>query len=235
MPGMTRGIALATGVLLVMGLPPLERHPHEIEKLPRVMLWEWERPVDLRALPETTGVAFLAQTLAIDGETSVRLPRRQPLRVSPRTPLMAVTRLEARLRLPASSAGIDAVADLVARTARLPQVQAVQIDFDATLSQREGYRRLLHAVRRALPPRVPLSMTALASWCMQDDWLDDRPIDEAVPMLFRMGRSEKPFAARMRTMVRAPICRGAVGVSRDEPLPGGVSANRVYVFDTGGS
>jgi len=203
-----------------------------MDVLPPRMLWAWERPVDLRTLPPATGVAFLSQTITVAERGSVASPRRQPLRVDPATPLMAVTRIEAPGPLPAEQGAIDDIVQPIARTAALPRVVAVQIDFDARLSQRDGYRRILTALRRALPPRVPLSMTALASWCMQDDWLDDLPIDEAVPMLFRMGPSEAPFAHDMRTRLRAPICRGAVGVSLDEPMRD-VRADRVYVFDPG--
>ena len=171
-----------------------------IDRLPRLVLWAWERPVDLRALPPGIGVAFLAQTVTTTARAQVVSPRRQPLRVSPATPLIAVTRIET----PGgdATAPIDDVARAIASTARLPRVTAVQIDFDATLSQRPMYRGLLHAVRRELPRGMPLSITALASWCMQDNWLDDLPIDEAVPMLFRMGPAEQA-ASREASRVEA--------------------------------
>jgi hypothetical protein len=194
--------------------------------LPRLVLWAWERPVDLRALPPDVGVAFLAQTITTTARASVVLPRRQPLRVAPGTPLIAVTRIET----PGGDAGTGEVAGIaraIASTAKLPRVAAVQIDFDATLSQRPMYRQLLHAVRRELPPGTPLSITALASWCMQDDWLGDLPIDEAVPMLFRMGPGHRPGVDRLR----APACRGAIGTSLDEPLTFPRGRKRVYVFN----
>src|SRR6185503_13236026 len=90
--------------------------------------------------------------------------------------------------------------------------------------------QLLHAVRRELPPATPLSITALASWCMQDDWLGDLPIDEAVPMLFRMGRSE-PARDGVIDRLRAPACRGAIGTSLDEPLTMSRGRKRLYVFN----
>ncbi len=42
-------------------------------------------------------------------------------------------------------------------------------------------------------------MTALASWCAGDDWLRDLPVDEAVPMLFRMGVEKNLFQRRLET------------------------------------
>lgn len=62
------------------------------------MLWAWERPTDLRRLEPGMGVAFLAQTITLDRDTFRVVPRRHPLRVSPRTPLVAVTRIERQPR-----------------------------------------------------------------------------------------------------------------------------------------
>ena len=203
-----------------------------MDRFPRLVLWAWERPVDLRALPPDVGVAFLAQTITATARGHVVLPRRQPLRVAPATPLIAVTRIET----PGGDARSDRVDDIaraIASTATLPRVAAVQVDFDATLSQRPMYRQLLHAVRRALPPAIPLSITALASWCMHDDWLGDLPIDEAVPMLFRMGPAEEPLRAMAAERLRAPACRGAIGTSLDEPIGFPRAGKRVYVFNPG--
>jgi hypothetical protein len=46
---------------------------------------------------------------------------------------------------------------------------------------------VLRAVRATLPAGRELSMTALASWCDTERWLGTAPVDEVVPMLFRMG------------------------------------------------
>ena len=37
---------------------------------------------------------------------------------------------------------------------------------------------------------MPLTITALASWCDGDDWIDGLPVADASPMLFRMGRGD---------------------------------------------
>jgi len=197
-----------------------------MDRLPRLVLWAWERPVDLRALPPDVGVAFLAQTVTATAAGHVVLPRRQPLQVSPVTPLIAVTRIEMPGGEP--SAPVDEIARAIASTAGLPRVAAIQVDFDATFSQRPMYRQLLHAVRRELPHDMPLSMTALASWCMQDTWLGDLPIDEAVPMLFRMGPAEGAAPLHLRE----PACDGTIGTSLDEPLRAAIQGRRVYVFNS---
>jgi hypothetical protein len=194
--------------------------------LPPLMLWAWERPTDLRALPSGAGVAFLAQSIHIDATGVAVSPRRQKLLVSPAAPLLAVTRVEA------SPSEIGALSDreltrlagAIAGTAALPRVRGVQVDFDATLSQRPLYRRLLHELRRQVGQHTFLSMTALASWCLHDSWLDGLPVDEVVPMLFQLGEGE-----RRPERIRAPVCRNALGLTLDEPVT--LSAPRTYVFN----
>jgi len=61
------------------------------------------------------------------------------------------------------------------------------------VSERDFYRALLQDLRAQLPDNVPLSMTALASFCIGDRWLEGLPVDEAVPMIFRMGADDKPI------------------------------------------
>jgi hypothetical protein len=68
-------------------------------------------------------------------------------------------------------------------------------------------------------------MTALASWCEADHWIDGLPVDEAVPMLFRMGHGE-----RAPREFRPSLCKGSVGVSLDEPVTVPSRDARLYVF-----
>src|SRR2546430_8843063 len=107
-----------------------------------------------------------------------------PLGGGPGEQLMAVVRIETRPGKakegsarnaanpsPSSGQGYNAVqrdriATLVAETALLPGVRALQIDFDAASSEQEFYRALLLEVRRLMPHSMPLSITALASWCV---------------------------------------------------------------------
>ncbi len=180
-------------------------------------------------------------------------PRLQPLRVNSDTPIIAVVRIIASRGTPPaaffkstasdvrwsqappdySSSGLSSdfrsspllrrVASEISDLQRLPGVSAIQIDFDATVSERPLYAALLTMVRRNLPPTMPLSITALASWCIGDPWLENLPpgtIDEAVPMLFRLG----PDAADVVDFLHSgndfsiPPCRTSLGLSNDEPL-----------------
>jgi hypothetical protein len=208
-----------------------------LERLPRVMLWAWERPTDLRFInPKETGVAFLAQTIRLrSGEAEIR-PRLQPLNLPDGTRVMAVARVETdaaskpELLTPQREKLAGAIADM----ARLPNVSNIQIDFDATSSERAFYRDVIVDVRRRLPGEIGLSITALASWCTYDDWLSDLPIDEAVPMLFRMAADGKQIARRLNAgddFIAVP-CRHSYGVSTDEPRSNLSSARRLYVFNS---
>ena len=200
-------------------------------ELPKLMLWAWERPTDLRSLEAGIGVAFLSQTLVARNGAVLVEPRRNPLRVAPHTPLVAVTRIERREgSLPETL--VRGMAEAIAGTASLPRVRGVQIDFDAAESERRFYRSLIRAVRAELGPGVPLSITALASWCAQDRWMDGLPVDEAVPMLFRLGPINAPYAGLARSAAAAAAeCRGALGTSLDEPLHVRAAGRRVYVFN----
>lgn len=241
---MVRGLALAGALCVLVLLAPGYAAPvTAATRLPRAMLWAWERPEDLRGLGSTTGVAFLAQTIHIESDRIRVTPRMQPLRVDPETTLVAVSRIETaagvdratgdRLDSPgARSRAIGEIADAIVRTSALPRVAGVQIDFDATASQREFYRSLLAAVRSRLTRGTAFSITALASWCAADHWLVGLPIDEAVPMLFRTGPFNEPYVGGLGAshgLGRA--CRGAVGISLDEPRALDAGGRRVYVFN----
>ena len=203
-----------------------------LARLPALVLWAWERPEDLRNLETGVGIAFLSQTITLADRTLTIAPRRQRLRVVPGHALIAVTRIEHA----AAPAALDdehlaAVAEAIARTADLPQVVGVQVDFDATRSQRALYRDVLQRVRARLGDGVPLSITALASWCVGDRWLASLPADEAVAMMFRLGPTNEPYRAIASARAAAAKECGAVGVSLDEPMPLRPDGRRVYVFN----
>jgi hypothetical protein len=242
--------------------------------LPKLFFWAWERPEDLRFLEsKNAGVAFMAKTIYVpahdenprrdaSGSLSIR-PHLQPLRVAPGTPLIAVVRIETRAgRQPASYVGGDPqsapqsaftpfqqqrLVDEILDLQKLPSIRAIQIDFDATVSERASYASLLKDVRRSLPASLPLSITALASWCIGDPWLEQLPpgaIDEAVPMLFRMGPDTGSVAKFVRSgdEFRTTACQDSLGLSIDEPLSNGLlkrtlpnvpsdwHAKRIYIF-----
>jgi hypothetical protein len=207
-----------------------------LSALPPTILWAWERPERLDFIdPQKVGVAFLSQTLYLRGEKVVARPRMQSLNVPAGATLIAVTRIESDRSAPPSLSHeqmIWAVAR-VAEQARLPQVAAVQVDFDATRSERNFYHDLLLALRRELPDSTGLSITALVSWCKGDNWLNDLPLDEAVPMLFRMGLERRQILSQLQSGVRfnSSLCSSSSGISTDEPLEYVPPTQHLYVFN----
>ena len=172
----------------------------------------------------------------------------------PATKLIAVVRIEDppnrsanALALPINSDLRVQLATQIAELQSIAAVRAIQIDFDATTSEHDFYAALLRDVRRRLRPDLSLSITALASWCIGDSWLDTLApgtIDEAVPMLFRMGAGTTNVVnfCRANQKFRSTVCNASLGLSTDESLSrsilAGESSNalasrakkRIYIF-----
>ena len=205
------------------------------EPLPRepaTVLWAWERPEKLDFIDSRkVSVAYLAKTITLRGDKTLVRPRLQPLAVPDGTKMIAVVRIETDHPV-LSPAQLQQTANEISNLSALSAASVVQIDFDATLSERNFYRSLLTEVRHKLPSSVGLSITALASWCAGDNWLDDLPIDEAVPMLFRMGVERPQFQRRLQTgePFASSICQKAAGVSTDEVVNVPAS-QRLYIFN----
>lgn len=236
-------------ILMLSGCPARRNqvNPDLTAEMPQRVIWAWERPEDLRFLdPKNFGVAFLAQTIFLEKDGITPRLRRQPLDVAPGTYLIAVTRIETNKdgtkRPSFDGEMVGKVATLVRATLDLPDVKAIQIDFDAVVSERSFYRKVMTALRSELDKavantddrvRVPLTMTSLASWCTGDAWFNDFPVDEAVPMVFQMGADSD----KIKTFLRngndwnEPLCRGSYGISIEEPLDVELKPNRrVYYF-----
>lgn len=190
-----------------------------------MIVWAWERPEKLDFIDtDRVGVAFLAKTLRLQGDRVVSKPRLQPLELAPGTKLIAVVRIETN-HPTLSQTQLSQTTSEIIELARRSAISVVQIDFDAAVSERDFYRALLNEVK----PRVPsLSITALASWCAGDNWLTDLSIDEAVPMLFRLGLDQKHFQSKQR--FEPVICANSAGVSTDEPITP-PAVDRLYIFN----
>src|SRR5712692_11060495 len=236
--------ALAAAVLALAMLfgckpkAPIRNRLNE-KHFPSIILWAWERPEDLEFLDARRyAVAFLAQTLTLRGEDIVFSPRHQPLKVSPDMELIAVTRVESQKttgqRAALTAMQRERLVALVLKTRELNRVAAIQVDFDAVSSERDFYRVLLRELRGKLPDDVPLSITALASFCVGDRWLNDLPVDEAVPMIFRMGADDRSIRNLLSSGedFREPLCQKSYGIAVDEPLEMKFDASRrLYVFN----
>ncbi|WP_260703256.1 hypothetical protein [Edaphobacter flagellatus] len=210
-----------------------------MRQLPRLTVWAWERREDLRAIdPRSTAIAYLTKTVVLDAHGLAVTPRHQGLLLPAAEELVRIPVV--RIETGEGAELTDATAELAAAAiveAVSQSSAALQIDFDAKASERVWYRSVLARVRLKLPAKMPLSMTALASWCSYDNaWLHDLPVDEAVPMLFRMEPDRRQFAPNQlrdvarEFLLREPKCMDAVGISTREAWPRELARRRVYVF-----
>lgn len=215
----------------------IQNAPKQNNEIPPKILWAWERPEDLRFIDvKDFGVAFLAQTLFLETDEVVYNPRRQTLKLAPETYLIAVTRIETSRdnskRPKLTDEQKNKVVNHIKKTLELPNIKAVQIDFDALSSERNFYRNLVLDLKKELPENFPLSITALASWCVGDAWIKDFPVDEAVPMAFDMGADDKTireFLSRENDWNES-LCRASYGISIDEPLKVKFKPNRRFYY-----
>jgi hypothetical protein len=251
-PGMERALVVCVAVsilfsfvtfwlVLQLGAVPAAASTSK----PKIYLWAWERCDDLKSLPSDLGVAYLAATVRIEGDSVVCVPRRQPLLVPPGIELISVFRIEVlhghKAKL--DSAAIAGICRIIERWKNYPRVQSIQIDFDALQNERNFYRQLLEQLHRELPERCPLSITVLTSWCLFDRWMNDLPVAERIPMLFSMGRESSQVVAHLwkRGEFDEPSCRRSLGLSLDEPqvngavlgaLRGREPLERIYIFSS---
>jgi len=238
-------LAALGALCLVLQADPLPISAHNLSwrllSLPHITLWAWERPEDLTTIdPRTTAVAWLDRTILIGPPSAspnvIVEPRRQPLAYPDATTLIVVVRIEAPPGLvPTENQRFQALSVLLDAASK-PGLAALQVDFDATRSQRPFYAALLKDLRSQIPSDLPLSITALASWCSYDDWIAALPVDEAVPMLFRMepDRRRAPPDSRW-FQIREPLCQGSLGLSTHESWPPEAAEShnppqRIYLF-----
>ena len=204
-------------------------------QLPVRIAWVWERPEDLHQLdPASEGVAILKGTLHLDS-TATFTPRRNSVLLPQETVQIAVVRIETGPTFGKhhhDTALFRKAEELLSHSVSEPGIAGLQIDFDARRSERAFYRRLLESLRGSMPASLPLDITALVSWCAEDDWIAGLPVNSATPMFFRMepGRARASQTARLSAALPEPLCQNSVGVSSREPWPTDIESRRLYVF-----
>ncbi len=202
---------------------------------PGPVLWAWERPEDLRFAGPDVTVAVLAGTVRLSGAVVSAQPRLQPALVLPSQPIIGVVHLEIDRASPLvwTPKQRAATVSLVLGLLKNPRFGEAQIDFEVRASQRPVLLDVLTDVRAGLAGGRRLSMTALASWCDTETWIDAAPVDEIVPMIFRMGPSGEALRRRLADGgdFREPRCRNSVGVAADTPPDGLPNGRRVWMFD----
>ena len=202
---------------------------------PSPVLWAWERPEDLRFAGPDVTIAVLAGSVTLSGEQVLVRPRLQPAMILDTQRVAGVVHLEIdRIRpLPWTPVQRDRTKDAVLALVDNPRFAEVQIEVEVRASQRAVLLDLLGDVRAALPAARHLSMTALASWCDTETWIEAVPVDEVVPMLFRMGPGGEALRQRLADGgdFRQTRCRTAVGVATDTPPNRIPAGRRIWLFD----
>ena len=204
-----------------------------VAALAQPVLWAWEREEALADVPSTYRVAAVVGVIRLHGGGMTARGRRFPLALGadPAQPT-GVIHIEIDPAIPLRWTETLRAQVIEAALSYAAGYRSVQIDMEVRQSQRGALLDVLRGVRAGLPADTTLSMTALASWCDTERWLATAPVDEIVPMLFRMGRQ----GGRLRAKLEAggdfgdPRCRTALGISLDAPVafpPG----RRVYVFN----
>jgi hypothetical protein len=204
---------------------------------PSPVLYAWDRPEQLAALAGAdVAVAVYTATVSLRAGDVVWRPRAHALTLPPGARRIAVVHVEPAA--PATRRPLDdglrafLVEKLVA-VAHAPDVAELQLDYEAPRSERDFLRALVGDLRRALGPTARLSMTALASWCLFDDWVRDLPVDAVVPMVYRMGH-DRAFVRRWLDEgndFRVARCRQAVALSLADAPPRLPAGRRHFLFN----
>lgn len=201
-----------------------------------LIVWAWERPEDLRFADPSVEVAVQHGFIELRGTTLFVRGRRFPLKVDrpPSTVTVHVQIDHERPLVWSPELRRRLVAAIVDHATLIPGSR-VQLDFEVRESERPVLLDTLSDLRRALPAGTFLSMTAIASWCDHETWLKDAPVDEIVPMLFRMGPRGKFLLKSLenREDFRNPRCRTALAISTDTPIVRAPPGRRVYLFNPG--
>jgi hypothetical protein len=212
---------------------PVRQERAALTALPHDILWAWERPEDLRWVAPEVGVAYVAASVSLAGDRVDVIPRANPLRVRPDTKLIPVVHVDASWRNPPALSTLqrDAIANQVLVATQTTGATVVQLDFEVRHSQQPFLFAVVSEIRKKLPADRALSVTALASWCAGDYWLDAMPADEIVPMAFRMARDDGAVRKIIAEQGELPgrRCHAAAGFATDEVMPQ-MSVGRRYYF-----
>ncbi|CAM6004015.1 unnamed protein product [Sphagnum balticum] len=227
-------------------LPGSQATRKSLSTLKSVVLWSWQNDDNLIFIdPDKVSVAGYCGTILIDRERVNFRPRLNALLVPDGTVVMPVFRVVTRHpEEPLKEASIAEAVDTIAQCLKARPSPVVQIDFDATVAERRSYLALLKSLRLALPRDTAISVTALASWCLFDQWLERGAADEAVAMMFSMGRGQRetlqavqkiPFATALSAKVSLGISANEPSTNRELKSRAVIrQAERIYIFATGG-
>ncbi|MGN6671433.1 MAG: hypothetical protein ACTHJ4_07860 [Candidatus Nucleicultricaceae bacterium] len=176
-------------------------------------LWSWDRLDDFHFIDnKNVRIASLIATFKADKKGFIKLElRHQGFRRPKDVSWIAVFRIELRPEQTVQDRDIENMIALMTHLSK--GAVEIQVDFDATKSQRPFYKKLMQKLHQSIS--IPLSMTALASWCTFDPWLDEMPVSYAVPMLYSLGSEKEILYQHLRAHGRFQVkkCRGYLGLN----------------------
>ena len=185
---------------------------------PSTFAWTWNRDEDLRFLPPGAGIAAVQLSIELE-DRQVRVRANHGTWLAPTNAfVLPVVHIDAfeRWRPALDAAQEDAVVATIVSIGGQSRAGAVQVDFEAAPGQRAFYRRVLARVRERLPSAW-VSITALASWCVDDRWTSDLPVDDVVAMAFRLGRDAPAYRREIGSLARWPAADcTSTGIAADE-------------------
>lgn len=228
-------------IIFIFSLIIKNKLEHSFKQSPsNIVLWAWERPENLNFLKNTgVGVAFLAGSIEFKNSLIKSTPRLQPLSVDANTPMTAVIRIDnvEHRDMNFAEHEFTTISEFIVRICSTNiKVTHCQVDFDALESERKFYKNLIADVRKRLPERMQLSITALVSWCHSGSWIDDLPINNAIPMFFQLGVDEYVVRNDMTdaSFMQSKMCQKSIGISTNEPLPDikYLKDRSVYIFNS---
>jgi hypothetical protein len=211
-----------------------------VAELPERMLWLWDRPQYALPLPADISkfcVALHVQSYWLSADQVRITPRRNPLELPAEIAVLPVFHFDVdpNQTFVGSAAQRTVIVQAIVKWQQRQPSSMIQIDFEARPSSRAFLQALLVDLRAALPAKTKLSMTALASWCFGDRWIaslsaDALPVDEIVPMFFRMGPARAAIMQASLHGIPEARCRSAYGIATDEPQWRGARLGRQYLF-----
>lgn len=190
-----------------------------------VTIWAWDRFDDLSFLKDDTTVTYYAGTFYLRENRAFFNPRKKELicpdstKTSPSFRIEAVSEINAEYKESVINSICVTVKKYLQAHKKPGSLNMVQIDFDATKSQRSFYRELLKELRATLGAETKISITALTSWCIADRWMQDLDVDEIVIMLFSMGKDKDETLALLEldNLDTGNDAKTAIGISANEP------------------
>jgi hypothetical protein len=199
---------------------------------PKLILWSWQRADDLSFIDDNISIAPLVATIVVDTNGVSVDPRRNALKTPKNAKLIPVVRLEISPHIQVSDDHVNTIVRHIQSFVVSIKADNIQIDFDARKSQRLLYEQILKQLRTTMP-NTQISITALASWCVGDVWIDNLPITHAVPMLYNLGEHAHEFKRYFTKHQKWPSkkCQGHIGFEQNDIFTKPPKDWHVYVFN----